>query len=56
MNNTQSYLEAISKMPNSPISSSGLNRKPQNITYIPPVTIQRRPAILMDSLELFFYF
>jgi hypothetical protein len=25
------FLEAISKMPNSPISSSGLNRNPQNI-------------------------
>ena len=26
------YLEANSKMPNSPISTSGLNRNPQNIT------------------------
>jgi hypothetical protein len=31
-------LEAISKMPNGPISAFGLNRNPRNIHYIPPVT------------------
>ncbi len=45
-----------------PISTSGLNRNPQNITYIPPVTILRRPLRGVGptgrrlDLELFFYF
>jgi hypothetical protein len=46
------YLEAISKMPISPISASGLNRNPQNI-YIYSSGYDPAPSLTSNYFSIF---
>ena len=45
-------LEAISKMPDRPISASGLNRKPQNI-YIYSYGYDSAPSLTSNYFSIF---
>ena len=46
------HLEAISKMPNGPISTSGLNRNPQNI-YIYSSGYDSTPSLTSNHFSIY---